>query len=106
MAIHPFTDGNGRVGRALLNFVLRQNGYPTLYPDLVHRENYLDAIEEGNKGDYKPIIEFLYEIYLAQHCTIYDETIKKIRSGEAKAFPNNIRLVEEFRQIRIVKGKK
>ena len=67
MAIHPFTDGNGRVGRALLNFVLRRNEFQTLFLDLEHREKYLDAVEEGTIGDYKPIAEFLYEIYLAQH---------------------------------------
>jgi hypothetical protein len=26
--IHPFVDGNGRVGRLVLNFMLLQNGYP------------------------------------------------------------------------------
>ena len=28
--IHPFTDGNGRVGRALMHFVLRRDGHLTL----------------------------------------------------------------------------
>jgi Fic family protein len=100
VTIHPFTDGNDRLGRALLNFVLRRNGYPALYLDLGHREKYLDAVEEGNKGDCKPIVDFLYEIYLAQHCTILEEIIRKIRECKAETFPNNIRLVEEFAKVR------
>lgn len=34
-AIHPYTDGNGRVGRLLLNLMLMQDGYP---PALALRE--------------------------------------------------------------------
>jgi len=87
-------------GRALLNFVLRRNGYPTLYLDLGHRENYLDAVEEGNKEDYQPIIEFLYEIYLAQHCTIHDEIIEKIREGKTDCFSEYKRVLKEYSRFR------
>ena len=44
--------------RALLNFVLRRNGYLTLYLDLGHREKYLDAVEEDDNGLYQPIVGF------------------------------------------------
>ncbi|MBK5189923.1 MAG: Fic family protein [Methanosarcinales archaeon] len=99
VTIHPFTDGNGRLGRALLNFVLQQNGYPKLFLDLGHREKYLDAVEEGNEGNYQPIIELLYEVYLEQHRTIYDEIIGKIRSGKSDVFTDNKRVVGEFAKI-------
>jgi hypothetical protein len=62
--ILPETQGTERLGRALLNFVLNRNGYLTLFLDLEHLEKYLDAVEEGNKMHYKPIIDFLSEIYL------------------------------------------
>jgi Fic family protein len=42
--IHPFSDGNGRVGREVLNFMLMREGYPKLllgYP----REDYIQALE-------------------------------------------------------------
>lgn len=97
--IHPFTDGNGRIGRALLNFVLNRNGYPTLYLDLGHREKYLDAVEEGNKEDYQPIVEFLCKIYVEQHRTIFNETIERIRSGETKDLPEHKGVVDEFSKI-------
>ena len=99
VSIHPFSDGNGRVGRALLNFVLNRNGYPTLYLDLGHREKYLDAVEEGNKAQYQPIIDFLYDVYLAQHSTIYDELIEKIRAGQTDEFSEHKKVIEEFGKI-------
>jgi fido (protein-threonine AMPylation protein) len=99
VTIHPFVDGNGRVGRALLNFVLKRNGYPTLYLGLEHREKYLDAVAEGNKENYKPIIDFTNEIYLQQHNKIYDEIIKKVQNGKVEVYPDHGRLIKEFRKI-------
>lgn len=96
VTIHPFVDGNGRVGRALLNFVLKRNGYPTLYLGLEHREKYIDVVAEGNKENYKSIIDFICKIYMQGHNKIYDEIIKKIRDSEVKVFPEHERLIREF----------
>lgn len=67
VTIHPFVDGNGRVARALMNVVLEQRGYPTLYFGIEHREAYLDAVGEGNCGDYLPIVEFMFDVYFSGH---------------------------------------
>ena len=65
--IHPFVDGNGRVGRALMNFVLERAGYPTMYLGLSERKDYLDAIRPADDDDFRPIVAMLYSTYLAQH---------------------------------------
>jgi Fic family protein len=105
VTIHPFTNGNGRIGRALLNFVLQRNGYPTLFLDLGHREKYLDAVVEGNNENYKPIINLLYDIYLSQHSQITEAIIQKIKEKEVKAFPSHDELIKEFIRIRGVAPK-
>jgi Fic family protein len=58
-ALHPFTDGNGRVGRLLLNLMLLQDGYP---PALLLREwrsRYIHALQEAHLGNYTPIINLI-----------------------------------------------
>jgi Fic family protein len=58
-AVHPFTDGNGRVGRLLLNLMLMQEGYP---PALVLREwrpRYIQALQQAHFGEYNPLIDLV-----------------------------------------------
>jgi Fic family protein len=106
VTIHPFVNGNGRVGRALLNFVLNRNGYPTLYVDVGQRERYLDAVEKGNNGEYEPIINFLYDLYLTQHGRIMDEIIHKIQREEAEVFPGNEGVLQKYRNETAVNSQK
>ena len=57
--IHPFLDGNGRVGRLLTNLVLVRLGYP---PAIIHkrdRSKYLDALDRADKGDNGPLGEII-----------------------------------------------
>ena len=58
-AVHPYTDGNGRVGRLLLNLMLMQEGYP---PALVLREwrpRYIQALQQAHFGNYIPLIDLI-----------------------------------------------
>ena len=58
--IHPFADGNGRVGRALLNYFLMINEHPPL---IIHDEDksaYYDALAAyDNSEDITPMAVFL-----------------------------------------------
>lgn len=57
--IHPFTDGNGRVARELLNFILGKHGYPPLIVEVSDREDYLERLQIADDGDPRPFIELL-----------------------------------------------
>ncbi|MBI2971766.1 MAG: Fic family protein [Candidatus Aenigmarchaeota archaeon] len=59
VSIHPFTDGNGRVSRLLMNYILKKNGYPEINIYVKSRNNYLKAVRKANDGDYIMIVDFL-----------------------------------------------
>jgi Fic family protein len=57
--IHPFRDGNGRVGRLALNLLLVRHGYPPAIVYKRDRSRYLRALERADGGDPGPLAELL-----------------------------------------------
>jgi Fic family protein len=54
-AIHPFSDGNGRTARLLMNLLLIRWGYVPVAVRPEDRKEYLDALEHGSlSGDLMP----------------------------------------------------
>ena len=48
--IHPFEDGNGRVGRFLINVILVNSGYPPLIVRKTNRMAYMKCLEAFDSG--------------------------------------------------------
>lgn len=59
--IHPFTDGNGRTSRLLMNMILMQAGFPPVIILKQHRHRYYQVLEMANEGDARPFIRFIAE---------------------------------------------
>lgn len=65
--IHPFTDGNGRTARIIMNFLLFKNNYPMFLIENTKRKQYYEALEESDAGNDKPFIELLFNNIIQQH---------------------------------------
>ncbi|HRS42561.1 MAG TPA: Fic family protein [Candidatus Diapherotrites archaeon] len=62
--IHPFQDGNGRVGRILLNNILLKNKLPPVDITFENRHKYYFCLREyQNNQNIRPTIEILVEEY-------------------------------------------
>lgn len=62
--VHPFEDGNGRIARAIGDYVMLVHGF---YYDVImtdYKDNYLDSLEECSLINAKPLRNFLEYSYL------------------------------------------
>src|SRR3989304_2990489 len=61
--IHPFGDGNGRIGRLLMNCILWKNGYPMLIIEYKKRKSYYKALQRTEDG----FTNYFTRRYIAVH---------------------------------------
>ena len=65
--LHPFSDGNGRTSRVVINWILRKNKFPMFYVELKDKIHYYEAIEAGDKGNDEVIVHYIASVLMEQY---------------------------------------
>jgi Fic family protein len=88
VTIHPFTDGNGRCARLLMNLILMTGGFPPVVIKKEHRNGYIDAIEKGqlsnDLSDYYLFMLKAIDKSLDLHLKTFEGKTKKIIDYQIK----------------------
>ncbi|MFA6436419.1 MAG: Fic family protein [Candidatus Gracilibacteria bacterium] len=72
--IHPFPDGNGRVGRILMNWILKRHKYHPIIVWDNRRRAYFSAFEKAMEGNVDSYLRFMFEQYIKT----YEIYLKKL----------------------------
>ena len=72
--IHPFSDGNGRIGRLLLNLHFLKRNWPPVHVLPEHRKQYLDGLNRADaEGDLSSLIKLLEKLMGGSLLGLLDE---------------------------------
>jgi len=80
---HPYPDGNGRMGRFLMNSMMASGGYPWTVIELERRSEYMAALDEASsRENIMPFAEF-----------VASSTRREVELAKAKQRPANVSAV-------------
>jgi Fic family protein len=62
--IHPFDDGNGRISRLFMNYVLFKHNLPPVIIKSSDKKNYLFALNQADAGDIDAFVKYIAEQFV------------------------------------------
>ncbi len=74
--IHPFEDGNGRVGRFLINIILVNSGYPPLIIRKTRRTSYMSALAAADSGHDDKLKRFMLQAFKDTYRKFFEVYVK------------------------------
>jgi Fic family protein len=88
--IHPYMDGNGRLSRFLMNYMLTTGGYPWTIVTVQSRAAYLHALEQASThGNIKPFADLICGLISLQAAEPVERITQRPESGDWTAPPNS-----------------
>ncbi len=106
--VHPFSDGNGRLGRLLIILYLTSEGYlesPYIYPSAYFNRHKVEYVERmravSEKGAWDEWLTFFLEGLRSQAKTSYDRThrLRDLQERYEKAYPGRTNTEMFARQL-------
>ena len=68
VTVHPLADGNGRISRLIMNFILHKKGYPMLDIKYEGRNSYYNALEKPHlKKEDRTFLQWLVKRYIKEY---------------------------------------
>ncbi len=68
VTVHPFADGNGRISRLIMNFILHKKGYPMLDIKYEGKNSYYNALEKSHlKKEDRTFLQWLVKRYIKEY---------------------------------------
>jgi len=68
VTIHPFADGNGRISRLVMNFILNRRSFPMLNIPYENRNSYYNALERSQvKGQDSIFLQWVFKRYVKEY---------------------------------------
>jgi Fic family protein len=78
VSIHPFTDGNGRTSRLLMNYIQAFHGLPLTLVNAEARSTYVESLNQSRKtASSEPIVHFM----ATQHLQELEHQLKAYQSS-------------------------
>ncbi|MDD2304819.1 MAG: Fic family protein [Prolixibacteraceae bacterium] len=101
VCIHPFDDGNGRVARLIMNYILLKNDYPQVIIKVADKENYLTALQKADTGNVLALIEYIEK----QMIWSLELSIKAAKGEEIQEYGDIEKEIEILKREKLTKSK-